>query len=130
MKIVNLFLFCSLALAGRVRDIHSNDRKMNPIYLSMGQSTVLRFEERPRKAVIGNRNYYNLEFVVGSKDITIQPLAQVSTNLFIYTKNKTYGFILRPRSHGPYDDLVNVYWKEGPKIFRVKAKILIPKRSP
>ena len=127
MKIISFFLFCPLVLAGMVRDIHTDDRKMNPVHLGMGQSTVLRFQERPGKIVIGNRNYYNIEFVKGSKDVTIQPLARVKTNLFIYTDGKTYGFILRTRNRGAYDDLVNIYWKERARIFKVRAKIVVPK---
>ena len=68
-----------------VRDIYTDDRKMNPVRLGMGQSTVLRFQERPEKIVIGNRNYYNIEFVKGSKDVTIQPLARVKNqSLYLY----------------------------------------------
>jgi hypothetical protein len=115
----------TLTLAGTVRDIHTDDRKMNKVHLTLGQSTVLRFQEVPRKVVIGNQNYFNVEFVEGSRDVTLQPLGAVKTNLFVYTKGKTYGFILYPKNHGRYDDLINIHWREKPKMVRARAKILL-----
>ncbi len=80
---------------------------MAPIYLRLGKSTVLRFPDKPRKVVVGNQNYYGLEFI--ENDLAIQPLGAVSTNLFVYTERRTYGFILTPGER--YDDLVFVRWK-------------------
>lgn len=73
----------------------------------MGKSTVLRFLEKPKKVVIGNQNYYGLEFI--ENDVAIQPLGSVSTNLFVYTENHTYGFLLTPGER--YNDLVFVRWR-------------------
>ena len=91
--------------AGSVRTIGVNNDSMTPIYLRLGKSTVLRFPDKPRKVVVGNQNYYGLEFI--ENDLAIQPLGAVSTNLFVYTERRTYGFILTER----YDDLVFVRWK-------------------
>lgn len=86
---------------------------MTPIYLKLGKSTVLRFTDKPRKVVVGNQNYYGLEFI--ENDLAIQPLGAVSTNLFVYTESRTYGFLLTPGER--YDDLVFVRWKSpGAKI--------------
>lgn len=86
---------------------------MTPIYLRLGKSTVLRFTDKPRKVVIGNQNYYGLEFI--ENDLAIQPLGSVATNLFVYTESRTYGFLLTPSER--YDDLVFVRWKSpGEKI--------------
>lgn len=95
------------ALAGTVRTIGVNNDSMAPIYLRLGKSTVLRFPDKPRKVVVGNQNYYGLEFI--ENDLAIQPLGAVSTNLFVYTERRTYGFILTPGER--YDDLVFVRWK-------------------
>ncbi len=80
---------------------------MTPIYLKMGKSTVMRFVEKPKKVVIGNKNYYGLEFI--ENDLAIQPLGAVGTNLFVYSEHHTYGFLLTPGER--YDDLVFVRWK-------------------
>ena len=105
-------LFCaSDSFAGRVRDLSVNDKSMKPIYLKMGQSTVLRFKERPQKIVIGNQNYFNVEFI--GNDVTIQPQGHVTSNLFVYGKHHTYGFILKVTKGPNYDDLVKVHWKAG-----------------
>lgn len=96
-----------VAQAGSVRTIGVNNDSMAPIYLRLGKSTVLRFPDKPRKVVVGNQNYYGLEFI--ENDLAIQPLGAVSTNLFVYTERRTYGFILTPGER--YDDLVFVRWK-------------------
>lgn len=90
-----------------MRTIGVNNDSMAPIYLRLGKSTVLRFPDKPRKVVVGNQNYYSLEFI--ENDLAIQPLGAVSTNLFVYTERRTYGFILTPGER--YDDLVFVRWK-------------------
>lgn len=92
-----------------MRTIGVNNDSMAPIYLRLGKSTVLRFPDKPRKVVVGNQNYYGLEFI--ENDVAIQPLGSVSTNLFVYTERRTYGFLLTPGER--YDDLVFIRWKSG-----------------
>jgi len=125
------FLLTSLSsFAGVVRSIKTNDKKMNRINLRMGQSTVLRFKgDRPKKVVIGNQNYYNVEFVEGTSDVTLQPLQTVPTNLFVYCQKNTYGFLLTTRNSGRYDDLVNINWEEPYKKVVVNGRV-ITKRKP
>lgn len=100
---------CQSALASGIRTVRVNDTKMQPILLKMGKASVLRFSEKPKKVVIGNQNYYSIEFI--ENDLTIQPLGDVETNLFVYTPYHTYGFILRVCHSCGYDDLVYVKWK-------------------
>ena len=83
-----------------------DDRKMELVRLSLGKSTVLRFREKPKKIVLGNENAYKVDFI--DKDITLQPKVTDMTNLFVYTKDHLYGFILYASDIGEYDDLVNV----------------------
>lgn len=85
-----------------------NKDSMKDIHLKMGQSTVIRFTEKPVKVVIGNQNFYSVEFI--ENDVTIQPLGAIKTNLFVYTPHHVYGFILKPNHNGSYDDIVNVKW--------------------
>jgi len=116
--------------AGLVRSIRTDDKQMNHITLKMGQSTVLRFnDDRPKKVVIGNQNYYNIEFVEGTSDVTLQPLQAIATNLFVYCDKKNYGFLIKTKNHGQYDDLVNVYWKEPPRAVKLKGKVLVSSKK-
>ena len=102
-----LWLAASAAVrAGGIRSVEANAERMEPVRLKLGQSTVLRFGERPRRVVVGNNNYVNIEFV--GDDLTIQPQAPVTTNLFVYGKGRVYGFILRVVGGAHYDDIVNV----------------------
>ena len=96
--------------AGTVRTTYSDGVAMLPVNLKMGQSTVLRFVEKPRKVVLGNSNYYSVEFI--DNDLAIQPLGAVTTNLFVYGVKNVYGFILKTNQAGNYDDLVQVDLKE------------------
>lgn len=96
----------TLDAEARVRDLSISSTEMGHIYLKMGKSTVLRFADKPKNVVIGNQNYFNIEFI--GNDVTIQPLGQVSTNLFVYGEYQTYGLILNVRGSGVYDDLVTV----------------------
>ena len=117
MRISNL-LICAILLGpfsishARVRDVYIAPNEMGVINLRMGQSTVLRFQEKPKKVVIGNQNYFNVEFI--ENDVTIQPLGVASTNLFVYGEYNTYGIILKVNGSGEYDDLAFV--KRGFKI--------------
>lgn len=124
--ILILLLSALDSFAGVVRSIETDDKKMNRINLKMGQSTVLRFYgDRPKKVVIGNQNYYNVEFVEGTMDVTLQPLQPVPTNLFVYCQKKTYGFLITTTSHGQYDDLVNVFWRPPKTTVKVRGKIIV-----
>ena len=95
--------------AGRVRRIRVDSSKMSVINLAMGSSTVLHFFEKPIKVIGGNNNYFNIEFT--GNDVTIQPLGDVDTNLFIYGEYHRYGFLLKVCNCRSYDDLVKVRWK-------------------
>jgi hypothetical protein len=81
---------------------------IEPIYLSMGKSTVLRFRDHPRKIVIGNQNYFGVEFI--ENDVALQPLGIIKTNMFVYTETRTYGFYLIV-GQGRSDDLAKVEWQ-------------------
>ena len=115
-------ILCSSAnsFAGNIRTVHMNSDKMEPVRLKMGQSTVVRFTDKPVKVVIGNQNFYSVEFI--DSDVTIQPLGAVKTNLFVYTAHHVYGFILSPSHNGRYDDIVNVRWASSGIVLKQKRK--------
>lgn len=125
-----LALACLLPLgaqAGTVRTIGVSQDSMTPIYLKLGKSTVLRFTDKPRKVIVGNQNYYGLEFI--ENDLAIQPLGAVATNLFVYTESRTYGFLLTPGER--YDDLVFVRWRSpGAKIEAREERMALKESRP
>ena len=108
--------------AGIVRILPTNDGKMEPVRLKVGNTTILRFVGKPHKTVLGNTRIFKVEFV--ENDVTIQPLGEASTNLFVYTKNGSYGFILTAKTFGEYDDLIKVHRKQksGRYLLTRKAK--------
>mgnify|MGYP001351611681 CR=1 FL=1 len=109
MKTINIcwlvvFLFPFSAFAGRVRTLPASSQEMPVIHLMTGRSTVLRFSSPPKKVIIGNQNYFNIEFI--DSDVTLQPLANTTSNMFVYGDGFTYGFILKVDHSTDYDDLV------------------------
>ena len=105
-----LLLFSFSVSAGQVRHLYTNDKTIPTIYLSMGQSTILRFKERPKKTVLGNANYIRIEFI--DNDLALQPLNAITTNLFVYGEfGRTYGFQLKVGNESSHDDLVYIKWK-------------------
>lgn len=108
----SLLIIISISAFGRneVRTIRANDKSIQTIYLSLGRSTILKFKEKPTNVVVGNKNYYNIEYI--NNDVTIQPLGVVDTNLFIYTESKrTYAFVLKVVAPSQYDDILHIRWK-------------------
>ncbi len=109
--LVYSFLNHSVASTKGIREVETNDHLMKSINLTMGRSTILSFADKPVKVVTGNSNYFNIEYI--GNDLTIQPLANVETNLFVYTESKTkYGFHLKVGPVFNYDDMVYVRWKK------------------
>ena len=105
LVLIAMSIFPFIAEAA-VRELGVSNHEMGHIYLKMGKSTVLRFLDKPKKVVIGNQNYFNVEFI--ENDVTIQPLGETTTNLFVYGEHQTYGLILNVRASQHYDDLVLV----------------------
>ena len=103
-----LLLAKSGIVKANVRHLQVNDEQVPNIHLKMGRSTVIRFREKPQKVIVGNQNYFSIEFV--GNDVTIQPQAMVTSNLFVYGKHRVYGFLLKVGG-GEYDDLVKVRWR-------------------
>lgn len=97
------------AFAGRVRTLPTSNQEMPSIHLMTGRSTVIRFSSPPKKVIIGNQNYFNVEFI--DSDVTLQPLGNTSSNMFVYGEGFTYGFILNVDHSSEYDDLVFIRTK-------------------
>lgn len=146
MKIINLcwlvvLLFPFFAFAGRVRTLPTSSQEMPVIHLMPGRSTVLRFTSSPKKVIVGNQNYFNIEFI--DSDVTLQPLGNTTSNMFVYGEGFTYGFILKVDHSANYDDLVFIRNKVSsfvsPKLEKpikapvakndLKFSMVIPKNS-
>ncbi len=120
---VALLSFSTSIFAQRkeIREVDTNDRLMKVVNLTMGRSTVISFEHKPLKIVSGNSNYFNVEFV--GNDLTIQPLAPIETNLFVYTEKGTkFGFILKVGPLSLYDDILYIKWKTQNEILLKSLK--------
>lgn len=136
MKTTNLcwlmvLLFPFSAFAGRVRTLPASSQEMPVIHLMTGRSTVLRFSSPPKKVIIGNQNYFNIEFI--DSDVTLQPLANTTSNMFVYGDGFTYGFILKVDHSANYDDLVFIRNKvpsfARPTAERVPVKVPLAKKD-
>ncbi len=120
---VVMFIYSVQVFAQRkeIREVDTNDRLMKVVNLTMGRSTVLSFQEKPVKVVSGNSNYFNVEFV--GNDLTLQPLAPVETNLFVYTEKGTkFGFLLKVGPSSIYDDILYIKWKSQNEILMKSLK--------
>ena len=67
MRPYRLFIYLGLLLslnlyAGKIKTISVGPYKMGTVYLSTGRSTVLTFKNPPKKIIVGNSNYFNVEF--------------------------------------------------------------------
>ena len=120
-KLILLLLFApTVGHAKSVRSISTDDIKMSPVYLKMSHSTVLRFEDRPKKIILGNSNYISAEFT--GNDVSLQPLDTLNTNLFVYTEKHTYGFHLKVGTK-KHDDLVRVRWNDRSTVVYKHKKV-------
>ena len=118
------------SFAGRVRTLPANSQEMSTIHLMTGRSTVLRFSSPPKKVVVGNQNYFSIEFI--DSDVTLQPLANTTSNLFVYGDGFNYGFILKVDGASDYDDLVFVRNKVSSVNFSATGKTgtkTVPKKD-
>jgi hypothetical protein len=105
-----IFYVSNLLARQGVLEIETNDHLMKVVNLTLGRSTVLSFDDKPVKVVLGNSNYFNVEFI--GNDLTIQPLANIETNLFVYTqKQLKYGFLIKAGNLSTYHDMIYVRWK-------------------
>ncbi|MCY4524705.1 MAG: pilus assembly protein N-terminal domain-containing protein, partial [Halobacteriovoraceae bacterium] len=115
-----LGLFLSFEVFSKVRTVRTNDQQIAQIRLKIGKSTLLSFPERPTKIVMGNPDFFTVEFV--ENDLSLNPKGIVETNLFVYTKQNVFAFLLRVASSGQYDDLVHVKYKPR-YLYKSKSRI-------
>ena len=108
LEIFLLGFFISFDGFSKVRTLHTNDQRMELVKLKMGKSTLLSFPTRPKKIVVGNPDFFEVEFV--NTELTIRPKGIAKTNMFVYTKRRIYGLLIEVVSGEGYDDLIHVKW--------------------
>lgn len=106
-----ILLFASFTQAstpGDKRTILTSGDKVYPIYYQLGQSAVLYLGLKPETVICGNKNYFNIEKL--KEGLTIQPLANISTNLTVLSQDRRYLFYLTPSKNGQIDTFIDVKW--------------------
>lgn len=109
---------CFIAAASKARTLYLTDKKMEPILVGIGKSTILSFPSRPTKVILGSKGLFAIEYV--ENDIALAPLtAPAHSNLFVYLEGRRFGFDLRTTGEGG-DEIVLIRDAEERKI---KVKI-------
>ncbi|MBY0384100.1 hypothetical protein K2X05_02985 [bacterium] len=105
-----LCLLQSLYVYGRdIKTVSLSENEIYPLKLVLGKTTLLRFSEKPQKIIFGNKNYFNIENA--DRDVALQPLSKVSTNMFVYTEKQTFGFDVSVCESCRGDDFIKVFSK-------------------
>jgi len=105
-----LCILQSLYVYGRdIKTVNLSENEIYPLRLVLGKTTLLRFSEKPQKIIFGNKNYFNIEN--SEKDVALQPLSRVSTNMFVYTEKQTFGFDVSVCESCYGDDFIKVFAK-------------------
>jgi hypothetical protein len=111
-------LISSLAVASKARTLYLTDKKMEPIYVGLGKSTILSFPSRPTKVILGSKGMFAIEYV--ENDIALAALTSPAhSNLFVYLEGRRFGFDLRTTGEGG-DEIILVRDADERKI---KVKI-------
>lgn len=121
MKSISIFtlLICSITIGSTARTVFLSDKKMQPITVGAGRSTILSFPSKPAKVILGNQGMFAVEYV--ENDLAIAALRHpASSNLFVYLEGRRFGFELRTTSEGG-DQIVLVRDSDERKV-KVKIK--------
>jgi hypothetical protein len=121
------------AIAAIPRDrrvILTSGEKVFTIHYQLGESTVLYFGQKPETVICGNKNYFTIDKI--KEGVTIQPLANFSTNLTVMSQGKRFLFYLVPANGAPFDTFIDVRWvPEGdrrsiPKSDTAGSEVVVP----
>lgn len=97
-------LFCGSAWGKEVKTVNLSENQIYQVKLALGKTTLLRFDEKPQKIIIGNKNYFNVENT--GQDVALQPLGRITTNMFVYTEKQTFSFDLLACENCHSDDFL------------------------
>ena len=109
--------------SGDKRVIFTSGDKVHQVHYQLGQSTVLYLGLKPETIICGNKNYFNVEKL--KEGLTVQPLANISTNLTVMAQGRRYLFFLNP-AKGKSDGFVEVKWVSPEQARSVKTTVKSP----
>ncbi len=114
-----LALIGSVAMASQARTVFLTDKRMEPIHVGTGRSTILSFPAHPSKVIMGSQGQFAIEFV--ENDLAISALRLgAHSNVFVYLEGRRFGFEL-VTTPGGGDEIVLVRDKDDQKV-KVKIK--------
>lgn len=122
MKFLFLFvcLISTLSMAKEARTVRMNDKRMEPVFVPIGKSSILSFPTKPTKVILGNQGLFGIEYV--ERDLAISPLrVGAHSNLFVYLDGRRFGFNLRTTSADGGDEIILVRDAEERKL-KVKVR--------
>ncbi len=121
-----LAITAASSLHAGIETIYLHEGKVKNVSLRLSNSTVFRFDHKPANVIIGNSNYFQAEFV--GNDVSVQPVAEGTTNMFVYSGGKLYTFRLNAYFERPGHDLLIVKFlpkgAKKQKPIRIKQKDL------
>lgn len=117
--ILSALLCSTLCNAKEARTIRMNDKKMEPIYVPIGKTTIMSFPTKPTKVILGNQGLFGIEYV--EQDLAVSPLKSgAHSNLFVYLEGRRFGFDLRTATSDGGDEIILVRDAEEK---RLKVKV-------
>ena len=113
-------VFTALCHAKDARTVRMTDKKMEPVFVPVGKTTILSFTTRPTKVILGNQGLFGIEYV--EQDLAVSPLkVGAHSNLFVYLEGRRFGFDLRTASSDGGDEIILVRDAEERKL-KVKVR--------
>ncbi len=100
-----IFLISFHVKAKQVETVHLTQKDIHQVYLKLHETTVLKFDSKPKPAIIGKQDAYLVETF--KNVVAIKPIRKVSTNFFVFTKEGHFNFKLIP-SPTKYKTLIHV----------------------
>jgi hypothetical protein len=100
-------LLGSQGMGRDARTVRLSDKKVAPIYIASGRSTILSFPSKPNKVVLGNKGGFAIEYI--ENDLAISAASGASrSNLFVYLEGRRFAFDLVGTTRNS-DDIVMVF---------------------
>lgn len=104
LTVLAFFFLTQQSFGREARTLHLTDKKVAPIYVAPGRTTILSFPVKPSKVVLGNKGLFALEYI--ENDLAISAAStQSHSNLFVYLEGRRFAFDLIGTSHNS-DEIV------------------------
>jgi hypothetical protein len=94
------------AEAKPMRVVHLTEKDLEPVFVEIGFSTLLKFDSHPEPGLIGDQDAFKVEYLKNL--VSIKPLvSKAQTNLFLFTKDGEFNFQL-VAGRGRHDNIIYV----------------------